>query len=254
MEVPLSPSHFDVRTTRVAFTLAGRENDARRELLITQKARLRRILGWIPHVLRSEWMSSLGNFLLKTTHRRRVRRIGRDVWLDLHIHFSGREIYVDDAVYIGPCCRFYGRGGIWVGAGTIFGPEVTVLSVMPCYEDPASLPFEAGVEPMPVRIGKGVWVGYGATLCPGVNVGEGAVIGMGAVVTEDVPSGAVVGGNPARIVRMRDPELIRSLLREDKLFGRDRLRMLRRKRVGLLEIEQVEREKSKGESGMMRDV
>ncbi len=222
--------------------------------MITQKARLRRILGWIPHILRSEWMSSLGNFLLKMTHRRKVRRIGKDVWLDLHIHLSGREIYVDDAVYIGPHCRFYGRGGIWVGAGTIFGPEVTVLSAMPRYEDPASLPFEAGLEPMPVRIGKGVWVGYGATLCPGINVGEGAVIGMGAVVTEDVPSGAVVGGNPARIVRMRDPETIRSLLREDKLFGRDRLRMLRRKRVDLLEIEQGEREKSKGESGMMRDV
>ncbi len=182
-------------------------------------------------------MSSLGNRLLIMTRRRKVRRIGRDVWMDLHIHLSGREIYVDDAVYIGPYCRLYGQGGIWIGAGTIFGPEVTVLSVMPCYEDPATLPFEAGVEPMPVRIGKGVWVGYGATLCPGVNVGEGAVIGMGAVVTEDVPSGAVVGGNPARVLRMRDPELIRSLLCEDKLFGRNRARKLRRRRVGLHKTE-----------------
>ena len=162
-----------------------------------------------------------------------MRRIGRDVLLDLHIHFSGGEIYVDDAVYIGPFCRFYGKGGIWIGEGTIFGPEVTVISTMPWYEDPASLPFEAGVKPMPVRIGKGVWVGYGATLCPGILIGEGAVIGMGAVVTEDVPPGAVVGGNPARVVRMRDLELIRSLLRQEKFFGRDRVRMQRRRRAGL---------------------
>jgi acetyltransferase-like isoleucine patch superfamily enzyme len=218
-----------------AFTPAGRENDARRESLITQKARLRRTLSRILHIFRSEWMSSLGNRLLIMTHRRKVRKIGKDVWMDLHIHLSGLEIYVDDAVYIGPCCRLYGKGGIWIGEGTIFGPEVTVLSAMPSYEDPASLPFDAGMGPMPVRIGKGVWVGYGAMLCPGVRVGAGAVIGMGAVVTEDVPSGAVVGGNPARVLRMRDPEIVRSLLREGKFFGRDRARMLRRRRAGLEE-------------------
>jgi acetyltransferase-like isoleucine patch superfamily enzyme len=178
-------------------------------------------------------MSSLGNRLLVIMHRRKVRRIGRDVWMDLHIHLSGREIHVDDAVYIGPHCRLYGEGGIRIGAGTIFGPEVTVLSVMPAYRDPACLPFDSGMESMPVRVGRGVWVGYGATLCPGVEVGEGAVVGMGAVVTEDVPSGAVVGGNPARVLRMRDPEVIGALLQEDRFFGRDRVRMLRRRKVGV---------------------
>jgi len=166
-------------------------------------------------------------------YRKKARRIGRDVCMDVHIRLSGREIYVDDAVYLGPFCRLYGRGGIWIGEGTIFGPEVTVLSSMPRHENPAILPFDEGVELMPVRIGKGVWVGYGATLCPGITVGEGAVIGMGAVVTEDVPSGAVVGGNPARILRMRDPERIRSLLAEGKFFGRDRTRMLRKRRKAL---------------------
>jgi maltose O-acetyltransferase len=153
--------------------------------------------------------------------------------MDVHVELTGREIYVDDAVHIGPRCRLFGGGGIWVGEGTIFGPEVTVLSSMPCYEEPTLLPFDKGVKPMPVRIGKGVWVGYGATLCPGITVGEGAVIGMGTVVTEDVPSGAVVGGNPARLLRMRDAGLIRSLLLQEKFFVRDRLRMLRKRRVVL---------------------
>ena len=185
-------------------------------------------------------MSSLGGRLLRMQYTRKARKIGRDVWIDLHVHLSGREIYVDDAVYIGPYCRLYGRGGIWVGEGTIFGPEVTVLSSMPCYEDPVTLPFDAEFRPMPVRIGKGVWVGYGATLYPGIAVGEGAVIGMGAVVTEDVPSGAVVGGNPGKILRMRDSELIRSLLLEGEFFGRDRARMMRKRRKALQDARRVE--------------
>lgn len=155
------------------------------------------------------------------------------MWIDLGVHMGGREIHVEDAVYVGPKCRLYGAGGIRIGEGTIFGPEVTVLSTMPRYEDPACLPFEPAPTPMPVRIGRGVWVGYGAVLCPGVQVGEGAVVGMGAVVWEDVPAGAVVGGNPARILRMRDAELIRSLLREERFFGSDRVRMMRKRRLAL---------------------
>ncbi len=164
---------------------------------------------------------------------RRVKRIGRDVWIDVGVHMSGREICVDDAVYVGPDCRLYGAGGIWIGEGTIFGPEVTVLSTMPRYEDPTCLPFEPGAVPMPVRIGKGAWIGYGALLCPGVQIGEGAVVGMGAVVSEDVPAGAVVGGNPARVIRIRDADHIRSLLHEEKFFGSERSRMLRMRRMDL---------------------
>ncbi len=193
-------------------------------------------------------MSSLGNRLLKIKYGRKARRIGRDVWLDVGLHMSGREIHIDDAVYLGPCCRLYGSGGIWIGEGTIFGPEVTVLSTMPSYEDPVLLPFDARSRPMPVRIGKGVWVGYGAVLCPGITVGEGAVIGMGAVVWEDVASGAVVGGNPARVLRNRDPELIHALAREGRFFLKRRARMLRKRRMDLQNMEEGDREGANVES------
>jgi tetrahydrodipicolinate N-acetyltransferase len=52
----------------------------------------------------------------------------------------------------------------------------------------------------PVRIGDEVWIGTGATILPGVSIGERAVIAAGSVVTTDVPGGVVVGGNPARII------------------------------------------------------
>ncbi|HET6522492.1 MAG TPA: CatB-related O-acetyltransferase [Geminicoccaceae bacterium] len=55
-------------------------------------------------------------------------------------------------------------------------------------------------------VGNDVWIGFGATLLPGVRVGDGAVIGAKSVVASDVPPYAIVAGNPARVIRYRHPE------------------------------------------------
>ena len=55
-------------------------------------------------------------------------------------------------------------------------------------------------------VGSDVWIGYGATIMPGVTVGDGAIIATKSVVTSDVPPYAIVGGNPARVIRMRFSE------------------------------------------------
>ena len=61
-----------------------------------------------------------------------------------------------------------------------------------------------GIYKRDVRVGHNVWIGYGACILRGVTVGDNAVIGTNAVVTNDVPANAVVGGVPARVIRMRD--------------------------------------------------
>lgn len=57
-------------------------------------------------------------------------------------------------------------------------------------------------------IGNDVWIGYAATVLSGVKVSDGAIIGAGAVVTKDVPPYAIVGGNPAKVIRYRHPPAI----------------------------------------------
>ncbi|MFC9548322.1 CatB-related O-acetyltransferase [Streptomyces sp. NPDC056956] len=74
------------------------------------------------------------------------------------------------------------------------------------------------VTAMPSRgdtvVGNDVWFGYGATVMPGVRIGDGAIIAAGAVVTADVPPYTVVGGNPARPIRQRHSDADVALLLE----------------------------------------
>jgi acetyltransferase-like isoleucine patch superfamily enzyme len=65
------------------------------------------------------------------------------------------------------------------------------------FADPASRP---EIQSRPVRIGDGAWIGIGAIVLKGVQIGAGARVGAGAVVSRDVPAGTTVEGNPARVV------------------------------------------------------
>lgn len=88
---------------------------------------------------------------------------------------------------------------IEIGAGAQIGPAVQIYAAdHPRDPEVRRQGFELG---RPVWIGKNAWIGGGAIILPGVTVGDDAVVGAGAVVTRDVPAGATVVGNPARIVR-----------------------------------------------------
>jgi len=61
-------------------------------------------------------------------------------------------------------------------------------------------------------IGNDVWIGYGATIMPGISIGDGAVIATKSVVIKDVPAYGIVGGNPAKLLKMRfDDDKIKEL-------------------------------------------
>ena len=121
-------------------------------------------------------------------------------------------------------CKFFEPSGVEIGQDTVVGEgafldgraklvvgnHVAVASQVLIYNsehDISSDTFEA--TNAPVAIGDYVFVGPRAIILPGVSVGAGAVIAAGAVVTKDVPSFAIVGGVPAKIIserKLKDPQ------------------------------------------------
>jgi maltose O-acetyltransferase len=95
------------------------------------------------------------------------------------------------------------RGGLEIGAHSMIGIEAILLSTSHRH-DRLDIPMRRqGLEHEPVHIGEDVWIGARAVVLPGVSVGDGAIVGAGAVVTSDVEPYAVVGGVPARQISRR---------------------------------------------------
>jgi acetyltransferase-like isoleucine patch superfamily enzyme len=146
-----------------------------------------------------------------------------------------KKIHLGKWVHIGKGCYLNGEGGIEIGAGTIFAPEVVILSSTHRYKQEKLIPYDEHDEFRPVKIGRAVWLGHRSMIVPGVTIGDGAIIAMGAVVTKDVPVGAIVGGNPARILSQRDAEWIESMVESEsyyiKAYMEDGLRRIKDKSV-----------------------
>ncbi|MDJ1114456.1 DapH/DapD/GlmU-related protein [Microbacterium dauci] len=137
-------------------------------------------------------------------------QIGKDVRLGSGtVVRSFHGLVIEDGVAIGRNCTIEVSGSI--GFKTIIAAGVGIVGRADHAVD------EVGVavidatwvgdrEPRPadtVRIGRDVWIGYGATILSGVSVGDGAIVAAGAVVTRDVRDFEIVGGNPARRIGER---------------------------------------------------
>lgn len=98
------------------------------------------------------------------------------------------------------------RGRVAMGDGVRIGAHTSILGFNHSME-PGAPVFRQPLTSRGIDIGDDVWIGSHVVVLDGVNVGSHSVIGAGAVVTKDVPAGAIVGGNPARFIRWRvEPE------------------------------------------------
>lgn len=96
-------------------------------------------------------------------------------------------------------CVFLDVAPIVFGNKVLVGPNVQFLTpTHPLNPVDRENLWEGG---LPIQVGNNVWIGGGAIICPGVSIGDHAVIGAGSVVTRDLPAYSLAVGNPARVIR-----------------------------------------------------
>ncbi|WP_425090512.1 sugar O-acetyltransferase [Tropicimonas sp. S265A] len=120
---------------------------------------------------------------------------GCDVRAPFYVDY-GSNITLGDRVFLNYGCVFLDVCEISIGDRTQVGPYVQVLTA-DHPRDPATR--ATGLENgAAIHVGHDVWIGGAALILPGCTIGDGAIIGAGAVVTRDVAAGATVAGNPAK--------------------------------------------------------
>lgn len=110
----------------------------------------------------------------------------------------GKNIIIGKDVFINSGCHFQDQGGIKIGDGTLIGHNVVLATI----NHDLNMEKNRKNHYAPITIGTHVWIGSNATILPGVTLGDWAVIAAGAVVTQDVLPRTVVGGVPAKVLKV----------------------------------------------------
>ena len=126
-------------------------------------------------------------------------------------------------IFIGPKCFIDAKGTVSIEDGVILSSRVTILSSSHSYISEYLIPYGGDDIKKPVILKRGVWVGFGAIILPGVTIGEGAIVGAGAVVTKNIEPGAIVGGNPAKLIGRRESEKWFDLINDQKYYIKNKM-------------------------------
>ena len=171
---------------------------------------VRLLSGAILSYLYNAWLSNIPISSLRNAFLRvYLNKLGNKSYVQRSCTFlNGRKVSFGSNNVINFGCVFDGRiFKITTGTNVSIGPEASILTLG---HDPQSAGFaDKGGD---VTIGDYVWIGYRAIILPGVEIGDGAVVAAGAVVTKNVAPYTIVGGNPASAIGERNRDLTYTLI------------------------------------------
>ena len=125
---------------------------------------------------------------------------GQGLWLQPPFYCDyGYNMYLGEKVFFNFNCVVLDVCKVTIGSRTLCGPNVQIYTAThptDAVERASGLEFAK-----PITIGEDVWLGGSSVICPGVNIGNGTIIGAGSVVTKNIPDGVFAAGNPCKIIR-----------------------------------------------------
>lgn len=119
------------------------------------------------------------------------------IFTPFHINY-GKHTKIGKNVFINFDCVFLDLGGITIEDNVLIAPKVSLLTE----GHPISIEDRHSLIPKPIHIKKNAWIGANASILQGVTIGENAIVAAGAVVSEDVLDNTIVGGIPAKILKI----------------------------------------------------
>jgi acetyltransferase-like isoleucine patch superfamily enzyme len=133
-------------------------------------------------------------------------RFGRFVWIGdgTKIRCHEGEVIIGDKTVLGQECTISAYKHVRIGEQCVIADRAMFIDFDHGIVEVEQTIREQGIYKRDVDVGSNVWIGYGACVLRGVQVGDNTVIGTNSVVTADVPANAVVGGVPAKVLRMRE--------------------------------------------------
>lgn len=135
----------------------------------------------------------------------------------------GKNITIGKDVFINSGCHFQDQGGIQIGDGALIGHNVVLATINHDLNPEENRKNHYA----PITIGAHVWIGSNATILPGVTLGDWAVVAAGAVVTQDVLPRTVVGGVPAKVLKVIPEETPQGCTSMSKEHGQIKERTVR---------------------------
>lgn len=137
--------------------------------------------------------------------------VGKDVWIEAPFFCDyGENIFIGNHVFINYNCALLDCNQIVIGSHVLIGPAVQIYTATHPLLAKERIKSDTSDEPgyvtqaFPVRVGDRVWIGGGAVLMPGIEIGDNTTVGAGSVVTKSVPANSFVAGNPCRVIRELD--------------------------------------------------
>jgi maltose O-acetyltransferase len=147
-----------------------------------------------------------GNTIRVALAKRFFGSIGKGAKIRTGVVFGrGSNIHLGTRSQLGINCRISCTAELNIEDDVLMGPDVIIMDINHRHDDPDIPIMDQGYdEAQPITIQRGAWVGARAIILPGVNIGAGAIVAAGAVVTKSVPPMAIAGGIPAKIIKYRN--------------------------------------------------